>query len=181
MTIALLAGWVGIRHLPQEAQAEPVISNVKPQEIRSVGLDGRGLPMAALRSVLETQVGNIVDRAAIERDRKALTETLVGRGYLAANVGEARVTFGVGGAAYVVYPIQQGPLFRVRSINVEGASAAEAGVVTLAGEVADAERIGLARKAVEERVRVRGKQSAVVASLSLDNAAGLVDVRLTAR
>lgn len=181
MTV-VLAGWVGIRHLPDEAQAEPVAENVRPQEILSVALDGRQLPMAALRDVLETRVGSMIDLATVQRDRKALTDTLVERGYLAAQVGEPRVTFGAGGAAYVTFPIQQGPLFRIRKVSVQGASSAEAGVVTLCqGEVADAARIALARKAVEERVRVRGKQHAVSASLSLDRAAGLVDLQLTAR
>jgi len=183
MTIALAAGWVGIRHLPADAQAEPVTLNARPQEIRSVSLDGdRGLPMAALRDVLETKAGGLIDLAAIKRDRAALQAVLIERGYLAATVGDARVTFGAGGVVYVTFPIQQGPVFRLRNITVEGASATEAGIVTFAGgDVADAERIARARKAVEERLRVRGKQHVVEASLSLDAAAGVADLTLSAR
>ena len=180
--IVLAAGWVGIRHLPDEAQAEPVVLDVRPQEVLSVALDGRGLPMAALRDVLETQAGALIDLATVKRDRVALTDVLVSRGYLAARVEDPRITFGAGGAVYVTFPIKQGPLFRIRNVTVVGASAAQIGVVTLAaGEVADADRIALARKSVEERLRVRGKQDAVAASLALDTTAGVVDLQLTAR
>jgi hypothetical protein len=180
--IVLAAGWVAIRHLPDEAQAEPVVLDVRPQEVLSVSLDGRGLPMAALRDVLETRPGSLIDLATVQRDQVALTDELVSRGYLAARVETPRVTFGAGGAVYITFPIKQGPLFRIRNITVAGASAAEAGVVTLAGgEVADADRIALARKSVEARLRVRGKQDAVAATFALDTAAGLVDLQLTAR
>jgi hemolysin activation/secretion protein len=182
MTIALACGWVAIRHLPEEAQAEPVAS-VRPQEILSIALDGeRGLPMAALRDALESRVGSLIDLSTLQRDRQALTNVLVERGYLAAHVAEPRITFGAGGAVFVTFPIKQGHQFRIRNVSVEGASAAEAGIVTLCrDEVADAGRIALARRAVEERVRVRGKQQTVEASLSLDVAAGVVDLQLTAR
>lgn len=180
--IALAVGWVGIRHLPEEAQAEPVALKGRPQEVLSVSLDGRGLPTAALREVLSTRPGELIDLATVERDRAALTEALVARGYLAAQVAAPRVTFGAGGVAYVTFPIKQGPLFHIRSVNVAGASAAEAGVVTFAGgDVADADRIARARKAVEERLRVRGKQLAVETSFTLDAAAGVVDLLITAR
>lgn len=183
MTVALAAGWVGIRHLPADAQAEPVVLNVRPQEIRSVALDGdRGLPMAALRDVLETKAGGLIDLAAVKRDRAALATVLIERGHLAAVVGEPRVTFGAGGVVYVTFPIKQGPIFHLRNVTVDGASATEAGIVTFAGgDVADADRIARARKAVEERLRVRGKQSVVEASLALDTAAGVADLTLTAR
>lgn len=182
MALVLAAGWVAISHLPDEAAAEPVAANVRPQEILSVSIDGRGLPMAALRDVLETQAGTLIDLSTVQRDRAALTKVLVDRGYLAARVDPPRVMFGAGGAVYVTFPVAQGPMFRIRSIRVAGASANEAGVVTLAGgEVADADRIALTRRAVEARLKVRGKQDAVEASLALDSAAGLVDIQLTAR
>lgn len=183
MTIALAAGWAGIRYLPTDAQAEPVVLNARPQEIRSVALDGdRGLPVGALRDVLETKAGGLIDLAAVKRDRAALQAELVERGFLAATVGEARVTFGAGGVVYVVFPIQQGPVFHLRHVTVEGAKATEAGIVTFAGgDVADADRIARARKAVEERLLVRGKQHVVEASLSLDAAAGVADLTLSAR
>ena len=180
--IGLGLGYVGVRHLAEDAQAEPVQLDVRPQQILSVALDGRGLPTAALREVLETRAGGLIDLATVERDRVALTQTLVARGYLTAKVAEPRVMFGAGGAVYVTFPIQQGTLFRIRAVTVEGASAAEAGIVTFdGGDIADADRIARARKAVEERVRVRGTQHAVTAELVLDGANALADLRLTAR
>ncbi len=182
MALVLAAGWVAIRHLPDEAQAEPVTRDVRPQEVLSVSLDGRELPMAALRDVLETRPGTLVDLAAVKRDRVALEKVLVDRGYLAARVESPRVTFGAGGVVFVTFPIAQGPLFRIRNIAVAGASANESGILTIAGgEVADSERIALTRRAVEARLKVRGKQDAVEAALVLDVAAGLVDIQLTAR
>jgi hemolysin activation/secretion protein len=181
MALTLAGGWVAIRHLPDDAQAEPVAVGVRPQEVLSVSLDGRELPVAALRDVLETRAGTLIDLATVQRDRAALTKVLSDRGYLAARVDQPRVTFGAGGAVYVTFSITQGPLFKIRNISVSGASASEAGVVTLAGgEVADADRIALTRRAVEARLKVRGKQGAVQASLALDTAAGLVDLQLTA-
>ncbi len=180
--IGLGLGYVGVRHLAEDAQAEPVQLDVRPQQILSVALDGRGLPTAALREVLETREGGLIDLATVQRDRAALTQTLVARGYLAAKVAEPRVTFGAGGAVFVTFPIKQGPLFRIRTVTVEGASAAEAGIVTFdGGDIADADRIARARKAVEERLRVRGKQQTVAAELTRDDASAVVDLRLTAR
>jgi outer membrane protein assembly factor BamA len=173
-----LAGWAVIRHLPEEAQADPT-RFVRPQEIQSVSLDGRDLPLAALRDVLETRAGALIDLQAVARDRLALEQTLVDRGYLAARVAEPRVTFGAGGAAYVTFAIDQGRLFRIRSVTIVGASDLEAGVVTLGrGDVADASRIALARQALEARLGVRRQLGRVAVALKPDPANGLVDVVL---
>ena len=182
LAILLVGGWVGIRHLPDDALADPVAQDIRPQEVRSVALDGqRGLPLAELRHVLETRAGALIDLATVQRDRQAMTSVLVGRGYLTARVDEPRVTFGGDGAVYVTFPITQGPLFRIRAVTVEGASANEVGVVTIGtGEVADADRIALARRAVETRLHVRGKQSTLEAALTVDTAAAVVDLKLTA-
>lgn len=180
--IAFVAGgtWAVIRHLPDDAQAEPT-REVRPQEIQSVSLDGRDLPLAALRELLATRAGNLIDLDLLERDRLALADALVARGYLAAQVATPRVTYGAGGAVYVTFAITQGPLFRIRSVSVTGAAASDAGVVTLGGgEIADATRIALARQALEARLRVRGKHSLVVAKLAPDTNAALVDVVLSA-
>lgn len=170
-----------MRHLPDEAQADTVPAKVRLQEIQSVSFDGRNLPLAALRDVLATRAGNLIDLDTVKRDRAALEQTLVGRGYLAAKVAEPRVTFGAGGAVYVTFAIAQGPLFRIRNVTVLGATVADAGVVTLgAGEIADADRIGNARRALEARLRVRGKTTTVDAKLALDATHGVVDVELAA-
>lgn len=181
LALAIGAGAVVIRHLPEnEAQAEPTRA-VRPQEIQSVSLDGRDLPVAALRDAMATKAGQLVDLARLARDREVLQQLLVERGHLAAKVAEPRLTFGAGGAAYVTFAIEQGPQFRIRNVTVMGAPAEDAGVVTLGtGEVADGHRISLARQALEARLQVRGTQSVVTAKLVPDVAAGLVDIVLSA-
>jgi hypothetical protein len=174
-----LGGWAVIRHLPDEAQADPT-RFVRPQEIQSVALDGRDLPLAALRDVLETRAGELIDMQAVARDRLALEQALVARGYLAAHVAEPRVTFGAGGAVYVTFPVDQGRLFRIRSVTITGASDLEAGVVTLGqGDIADASRIALARQALESRLGVRRQVGRVAVTLTPDHVNGLVDVVLS--
>lgn len=180
VVLAVGAGAAVLRHLPEEASAEATVA-ARPQEIRSVSLDGRDLPKAALREALRTRAGELIDLATVARDRKAIEDVLIARGHLAAKVAEPRVTFGAGGAAYVTFPIEQGPLFRIRNVRVAGASAQAAGVVTLsAGEIADASRIALARAALEERLRVRRAPASVVVDLAPDLAAGTVDIELRA-
>lgn len=184
LALVAVGAWAVIRHLPEsqaQAGASAIVSGVRPQEIRSVSLDGRGLPLAALRDVLQSKAGQLVDLATLARDRAVLEETLVARGYLAAKVDEARVTFGAGGATFVTFPIETGPMFRIRNVTVTGARAQDAGVVTLgAGETADAARITQARQALEARLGVRSQRSLVLTRLVPDVAAGLVDVELTA-
>jgi hypothetical protein len=180
LALAAAGTWAVIRHLPEsEAQAE-VITVARPQEIQSVSLDGRNLPLAALRDVLTTRPGNLIDLDALARDRAVLEQTLVERGYLAAHVTDARVTFGAGGATYVTFPVEQGPMFHIRNVTVSGANAQDAGVVILGtGEPADASRLTLARQALEARLEVRSKHSVVVTKLAPDLAAGVVDVELS--
>jgi hemolysin activation/secretion protein len=182
LALVVVGAWAVIRHLPaSEAKAEASAAAGRPQEIQSVSLDGRGLPLAALRDVLETKAGQLVDLATLSRDRAVLEEALIARGYLAARVADARVTFGAGGATFVTFPIEPGPMFRIRNVTVTGASAQEAGVVTLgAGETADAARITQARQALEARLGVRSQRSLVLTRLAPDMAAGLVDIELAA-
>jgi hypothetical protein len=178
--LAAAAAVLVIRHLPEsEAQAE-AITVTRPQEIQSVSLDGKNLPLAALRDVLTTRAGSLIDLGALARDRSLLEETLVARGHLAAHVAEARVTFGAGGATFVTFPIEQGPMFHIRNVSIHGASVEDAGVVTLgAGEPADASRLTLARQSLQARLEVRSQHSLVVTTLAPDLAAGVVDVELS--
>jgi len=180
LALAVAGTWAVVTHLPEsEAQAE-AITVARPQEIQSVSLDGRNLPLAALRDVLLTKPGALINLDTLSRDRSVLEETLVARGYLAAHVADARVTFGTGGATYVTFPIEAGPMFHIRSVSITGASELDAGVVTLgAGETADASRLTLARQALQARLEVRSKHSLVVTKLAPDLAAGVVDVELS--
>lgn len=180
LAVAVIGAAAVIRHLPEsEAQADAITAG-RPQEIQSVSLDGRNLPLAALRDVLTTKPGNLIDLDTLARDRSLLEETLVARGYLAARVADARVTFGSGGATFVTFPIEQGPMFHIRNVSITGATTQDAGVVTLgSGEPADASRLTLARQALQARLEVRSKHSVVVTKLAPDVAAGVVDIELT--
>ena len=177
--LAGLAGWGVMEHLP-EAQHEPEVS-LTTKGIQSVALDGRGLPMSSLRELLSTHAGEEVDSAKLAHDREALEQALVDRGYYAAHVSEAQVSYNAAGGAFVAFRIEQGPQFRVRSVIVTGASAKDAGVVALeAGEIASADRIQMARSTLSDRLESRGKRMNVTTNVREDNAAAVVDVELVA-
>jgi outer membrane protein assembly factor BamA len=171
---------VAVRHHSAKAEAEPVLQTRDAQEIQSVAIDGRGLPMASLRELLSTQAGEHVDAAKLAHDREALEQELVDRGYYAAHVNDAQVSHDVAGA-FVTFRIEQGPQFRVRSVIVTGATAKDAGVVALeAGEIASADRIQLARVTLADRLGAHGKRVSVAANVREDDAAGVVDIELVA-
>lgn len=180
--LAIVTIYLGLEYRPVQALAET--SRVtRPREIQSVAIDGRGLSMMSLRQLLETRVGDVVDSAKLARDRAALEEALKASGYLAAQVRDAQIVLGDDGAAFVTFSVVQGAQFRVRSVNVRGASALDAGVVTLApGEIVMADRIAHARDALAERLAARGgKASDVVVNLRRDQRSPFVDVELVAR
>lgn len=180
--MAGLALGLAIRHFPVEAEAEPARPG-HAQEVRSISFDGRSLPTATLRALLTTHVGDRVDYARLGHDRLVLEDALVAHGFYAAYVGTPRVVYDADGAAFVTFPIMQGPQFRVRSVTVTGANADDAGIVTLTeGEVIRAERVDQVRTALAERIAVRGgRQTEVVATVRPDVAAAVVDVTLAAR
>jgi outer membrane protein assembly factor BamA len=178
--LAAAAAWGLVRHLPEgEARAEPQI--VRSQELESVALDAHDLPVTSLREVLASRAGDPLDRAKLEHDRAALQNALAARGYFAAKVGAADVSFDEHGGAYVTFAIDQGPEFHVRTVEVTGATAKDAGVVTLtAGEVASPARFAQAREALAERLAARGKPATVTVEVTTDEAAAAVDVVLSA-
>jgi len=150
------------------------------QQIQSVSIDGRALPLAALRAVLTSHPGATVDATRLERDRVALEAELAARGHLAAHVEPASVVYGPTGGAFVTFQVTKGPVFKLRSVSVTGASDRDAGVVTLsAGDEASADRIERARQVLAANLARRGKPSQVSVSLHADQAAGVVDVELT--
>lgn len=177
ISVVVLGGGVAIRQVSMgAAEAEPVPSAHR-QDIQSVSIDGRGLPMASLRAVLTSQPGESIDTAKLAHDRDALEAELEARGYLAANVRPAKITYGNG--AYVTFAVEQGPLFKVRGVTVTGATEKDAGVVTIGtGEIASADRIRIARESLAERLDVRGKQATVTANVHPDTTAAVVDIEL---
>jgi len=176
--LAALCGWVGVRFLPTTEASAARPSAVRAQEIQSVAIDGgRGLPLAALRARLQTRPGLMIDATALALDRGAIEGELMERGRLAAKVEPATVTFDRDGGAFVTFTVAQGPMFKLRSVRVDGATDKDTGVVTLGvGDEASADRIERARQALGENLARRGKPSAVAVSVTPDLASGVVDV-----
>lgn len=179
----LLAAWGAlyvIEHLPREANASTVV--IRTQEVQSLSIDGAGVPVAQLRSAMETKIGTTVDTATLERDRETLEATLQARGYLAANVAPPIVTYGPNGGAYIVFSVERGRLFHLGSVTLEGPSWKDAGVVTLAeGDEALSERLVHARRAAEATLARHGKPLRVELVLHPDHAEATLDVTLVTR
>jgi surface antigen-like variable number repeat protein len=190
--LTLLVGvgaWAGIRQLPEgEAQAQTQEQDgaapgaMDRQQVQSIALDGgRGLPSAALRAVISTKIGDRVDEHRLEADRAALAAELEARGYLAAKVAPATITHGARGGAYIVFDIERGPMFHLRSVTVTGPGQRDAAVVRLAaGDEAIAERLALARQALADSFAYRGGKQ-VELRVTTDVAAAAVDVELATR
>ncbi|HVK88835.1 MAG TPA: POTRA domain-containing protein [Kofleriaceae bacterium] len=164
-----------------DVAADPVAANPRARKtIESVAIDGDNLPLAALRDLLSTRPGDAIDPQRLAEDRSALERALEARGYLAAKVAPAEVSYGAG-SAFVTFPIEQGVVFKVRSVRVTGANDRDAGVVTLvAGDDAIASRIEHARQLLSDHLARRGKPHSVTVSVDTDLAAAAVDVELIA-
>lgn len=164
-----------------EARAAAVAKPVRTQEVQSVSIDTptsprheRRIPIAELRALLETKPGELLDQQALVHDRKAIESALVARGYLAAKVEEAHVTFAKTGGAYVVFDVDRGPMFRLRAITVTGPGAKEADVVTIAsGDEALPARIERAKQTLADATKLQ-----VEVVLHEDEKAASLDVEL---
>lgn len=184
VAVVIVAAWATLRHLPStSANPEAAVNRpiARPQEVRSIALDGHRLLAARLREVLETRPGQQLDTARLVRDRDAMERALADLGYLAARVEPAVVTFDAVGAAYVTFEIDQGKLFHLRNVSVTGPGK-DAEIVTIAsGDDAVRARIDHARQALTDGLVRRGKPAAVELSVHTDLAAAAVDVVLATR
>ena len=119
----------------------------------------------------------MLDDTRLERDRIAIERELNARGYLSARVPAPSVT--MAGGAYIVFDIERGPLFTLRSITVTGPGKDHAGVLTLApGDDALGDRISRAGQAATDTLARHGKRSEVEIKLATDPIAATVDVEL---
>lgn len=169
-SIVALAAWVVIpRLIVRDAVADVTPTGAHAgARVESVALDGDDLPMAELRAVLTTHIGGALDDAKLSRDRAALEAVLVAHGYLEARVAPAEVLFD-GGAADITFDVRPGRQFVISEVHVVGASARDAGVVTLApGEPVLASRLAEARQALAARLAARGKPHTVTTQLAPD-------------
>ncbi len=181
IVLAAVAAGVLVHELPEsEATADTQLH--RAQEIESISLDGRRLPVMAMRQILTSRAGDLLDSAKLEHDRAALQGFLEASGFLAAHVQPASVTFASNGGAYVSFTITQGPMFHVRNVRLIGASDDD-GVVTIApGDDASAERLERARQALVSSLPLKAhKQATVTLKMHTDVAASAVDVELVAR
>jgi outer membrane protein assembly factor BamA len=161
--------------------AEPA-GAVRPDEIASISIEGRGVPAPELRELLASKPGTLLDDSLLAKDRESLHTALVTRGYLAATVGAPHITYDQRGAAFVSFAITRGPLYHVRSVELTGASERDAGIVTIApGEPADMDHITRAQQAIETRLTARGKHLEVATRLHTDDHTATVDVVLAAK
>lgn len=163
----LLAGAAGVvaYELP-ERTAEADVRVSRPGEVLSIALDGKGLPLTELRSVMKTHVGDLVANDQLAADRTAVAAALVARGYLDASVQPAQVSYDQSGGVFVTYAVTTGALFHVRDVRVEGADEHDTGIVTIArGDVVRAARISEVRDAIATRLVSRGKPGSVAVQL----------------
>lgn len=173
-----IAGVVIARHAPEaQAVAEPAPPS-SLQEIRSIAFDGHDVPMAALRDLLISKVGEPVDAAHLQHDREAIQAELEARGFLAARVDTPTVTLADG--AYVTFAIDVGQPFHIRKVTLTGVAERDAVVTISPGDVAIAQRIESARQAVADSVPRRSGKLAVdvEAKLHREPASAVVDVEL---
>jgi len=181
IVLAAVAAGVLVHELPEgEAKADTQV--LRAQEIQNIAFDGRSLPVMAMRQILASRPGDLLDSAKLERDRASLQAFLEARGFLAARVDVPSVTFAPNGGAYVSFAIAQGPMFHVRNVRLVGASDQD-GVVTISpGDDASAERIERARQALVSSLPLKAhKQATVTLKMHTDLAASAVDVELIAR
>lgn len=179
VSVAAVGAYVAFQQLPSgEARATPA----SPHEgmVVSITLDGQNLPLAALRTVLSSHPGDQLDKEVLEKDRAAMSEALVARGFLAATVKPAVITWS-DDAAYISYDITQGPMFRIGQVLVTGATDKDAVITISSGDDAIASRIESARQTLADNLARRGKRHDVAIASSLDRAHGVVDITLATR
>jgi hypothetical protein len=181
LTVMVVFGaWAVIRHLPEVAQADTL--SMDRRLVQSISIDGgRRLPNAAMRAAVSTKVGDLLDARKLEQDRAAIEAELEQRGYLSARVSPATVTHGPRGGAYVVFDVEPGPMYHLRSVTVTGPGQRDAAVVRLAaGDEASQERISRARQALADSFSRRGGKH-VELLMTTEVSAAAVDVELATR
>jgi outer membrane protein assembly factor BamA len=193
LAAVVIAGtWVAAHELPRgEAHASAGVAkkDVRTQEVQSISIDTprsprdeRRIPIQELRSLLSTKAGDLLDEQKLVIDRRVIEDALVARGYLAASVAPASVTFTKDGGAYVVFDIERGPLYRLGEVRITGPGARDADVVTIAtGDEAVRSRIERARQTLVETLVHRAPKHTVEMKLHEDRATATVDVDLITR
>ena len=185
--VALAAGWYVVERMPHDGAAATAMFAPKaaPQEVRSVRIEGDRLPLTVLESLLRTRVGDSLDSALLETDRRALRDALVARGHWAAEVAPADVLFGDAGGAHVLFRVEQGPIYKVREIeitgDVAGVPAVESALTLARGDDVSPQRLSRNVELLTSYLSRHGKPATVSVEATTDRAATAVDVRFVAR
>jgi hypothetical protein len=193
---ALVAGgWYVVEWMPSGAAAASITAagtppaagparKVHPQQIRSIRLIGDRLPTTILAAQLTAEVGTPLDQDVLDADRARLRETLIGRGYWAADVGEPVVAFGDDGGAHVSYRIVTGTVFHVRAVRVTGDATVDelAEALTLApGDDVSPQRLARNAELLGAYLARHGKPALVTVETTTDRDARAVDVAFVVR
>jgi Surface antigen variable number repeat len=174
--------WAFVQGLP-EGRVHAETRVIRTQEIHSISIDGgRGLPVAQLRDVMATKLGENVDTAKLGQDRVAIQTELASRGYLAAKVSDPVVTYGPSGGVYIVFDVERGPLFHIRTITLVGPNWKDVGVVTLApGDEAVDTRLQRVRQTAQDTISRLHNNARVDLLVIPDVIEHVIDVRLITR
>jgi len=179
VSVAAIGAYVAFQQLPSgEARATP--ASLHEGTIASITLDGQNLPLAALRGALISHPGDPLDQSALAHDRAAMSEALIARGFLAARVTPAVITW-ADDAAYISYDVAQGPMFRIGKVTVTGATAKDAVITISTGDDAIASRIESARQTLADNLGRHGNHQEVAVVSTVDRANGVVDIAIETR
>jgi outer membrane protein assembly factor BamA len=183
LTVLLVAAMCAAVALRPHAST-PRSAVARSLDVQSLALAGTRLPLAELRAVLATRIGEPIDDEQLAADRAALERRLEELGYLAAAVHPPVVTFGgAEGGAYVVFDIDRGPQFRIHDVALRGTgwSTVEAPPL-VRGEVAGLAALERARAAAEDRLARRVEHPRrVTLDVTPNPALAVADVAFTIR
>lgn len=154
--------------------------------VASIRFTGPGLRAAFLADVIVSRTGAPLDRDALAADRGRVLDELVARGHLDATVGEPVVRTSTRGdhVAWVELPVDAGPRYTIRRVEVTGRVAAAnpelAHVVTLRpGDHASGARIEAGAALLRDWATQRKVRGTVTHTVELDRFAKQVDVRFS--
>lgn len=186
---ALVAsGWYLVEWMPHEAAAAaslaPRAERVRPQEIRSLRLEGDRLPLTILAAKMSTRVGDSLDALALDLDRRALRDALIARGHWAADVSAPEIVFGDDGGAHVSFAIVPGEVFHVRDVAIEGSTviALRHALTLTAGDDVSPQRLARNAELLAAYLDRHGHAGCeVTVETTTDRAARAVDVKFVVR
>lgn len=176
-----------LQHQEGEALVRFTIEEGPRVTVESVTFTGDfSLPAARLAAQMQTRPrgflgGGVFDRAALERDVRAVQALLQASGFPDARVGPAQVTFSEDRSrARVVVPVAEGPAVRVGALTISGAALftteeLRAQVPLSPGGPWNQARAEQGRRAIERRYARRGYHAAEV-RLEVSRRDGVVDV-----